>query len=778
MDFSKIHPDGSDQVVKDWTDLRDRPYTASLAVLKSAVVPERTMLRPADSLACEFGFGTRNQGRTGRCTGYALAALVDLQRCHQALRDGSPKACDGEIVSADMLYWMGAFHDQYAVRGDGPDSGNGSGNGAPPPEGLRSLRSVIKGFYHHGVCFDMPTPCEEEEAAKRWRSRCYQPPAAGSSEPRFPTVLQAKAARGIGLGAYYRVAPILNDFHAAINEVGGILVSANVHKGWWKATEGTIPHEQSMIGTHAFVLVGYDDHGFLVLNSWGPQWGGYQRKDGGRPIAGVARWAYADWAENIVDAWVLRLGVSAPSAFDKTIGEQGALRVYGQTRSRTPPCFELIGHFMHLDDGRHVTHGAYPSFPDVWQKTADYLAAEFARAEAGNKKTDAGDKKTEAGDKRAKAGVKKAQAGDDKSEACDDEGYRGVLVWIPGSLEDIKTAFELAALRKNHIKTLHLYPYSVFWCARFVDKSVEVLGTVFRSCKEQAGDDQRHLDLVIEDSIGGIGRAFWRDLEHGAAEAVLTSAHGDRKAAIGPAGNVLLDIVELCELTGAELHFVVEGAGALVLHEILANWNALVAMRRQDGVADVKAGELDLERHIATLSLVMPAIGIDQARKHILKLVRKMNSGKGLPALPVPAFDPVTQRTGDVAAGTEPLPARIYVPDARLEERVGFSSYGKSILHLVANAFMERRPVPREDAGEAADEPSIGRPREEPQVLLGMNAARTRSGRGTQTAFSLIGDISDPRFQSGRVPQTAMSSDPAIPAEIFRTIRTLSTKNA
>jgi len=736
MDFSKIHPRG-DYVERDWTDLRDRPYTPSLAVLKSAVVPERAMLRAVADRRSEFAFGVRHQGQTGRCTGYALAALIDLQRCHQALREGAPSACDGEVVSADMLFRMGAFHEFY-----GPRNGARLPKERDEPTGLRSLRSVIKGFYHHGVCFDMPTLCAEEEAQKRWRSACYMHPdeAATTKLPSFPTVPQAKAARAIALGAYYRVEPILNSFHAALNEVGAILVSANIHDGWYKPRDGEIPHEDvARIGTHAFVLVGYDDVGFLVLNSWGPEWGGYQPRGTLDSLAGVARWHYADWAENIVDAWVLRLGVSAPSAFDKSIGEQGAMRLFGQVESRTPPCFELVGHFMHLDDGRYVDHGSYPSFPDVWQKTAAYLSTALSR-------------------ERRKNSAPPKKAAD----------YRGILVWIPGSLEGIKTAFELAALRKNTIKSLGLYPYSIFWCSRFVDKSMEVLGTVFRGCKEQAGEDQKHLDLVIEDSISGIGRAFWRDLERGAAEAVTHAPDGRNGSLPGPAGDILLDIVRLCEETGAELHLVVEGAGALVLDRLLADWSTLVEMRRANPEKDRPAPTVTLTDCLSSLSLVMPAIGMAKANDHILPLVEQMNRDRRQKSSPVPAFDPVKLRRDEKPSRTKPLPARIYVPDIALEERIGFSTYGKSILHLVANAFAERIPVP----SSGCDDPAT-RDKPPPQTLLGMHKACAESPAGAQAAFSLIQTASDPRYASGRVPQTAISADPGITAEIFRTIRTL-----
>src|SRR5215469_6300144 len=50
---------------------------------------------------------------------------------------------------------------------------------------------------------------------------------------------------------------------------------------------------------HAFLLIGYDEIGFWILNSWGDTWG----------RAGFANLSYADWEANGMDAWVGQLGV-------------------------------------------------------------------------------------------------------------------------------------------------------------------------------------------------------------------------------------------------------------------------------------------------------------------------------------------------------------------------------------------------------------------------------------------------------------------------------------
>ena len=52
-------------------------------------------------------------------------------------------------------------------------------------------------------------------------------------------------------------------------------------------------------GGHAYCLVGYNETGFLVQNSWGTEWG----------KGGFATLPYEDWLDSAYDAWVARPGV-------------------------------------------------------------------------------------------------------------------------------------------------------------------------------------------------------------------------------------------------------------------------------------------------------------------------------------------------------------------------------------------------------------------------------------------------------------------------------------
>ncbi|MCK0126423.1 C1 family peptidase, partial [Gelidibacter sp. F2691] len=667
-------------------------------------------------------FSVRNQGNSGRCVGYALANLIDIQRHLQHVNGGDPNGTapsqTEDITSADMLYRMAHFHDRYpaleAVKAD-------------DREGILTLRSAIKGFYHHGACLDWPFPTTPPDAT-RWQSDCYlrDGPDIGR---RFTSVEQARNARDIGLGAYFRLASVLNHFHAALNDAQAVLVSANVHDGWLQAVPNkngviTWPPSKGKMGTHAFVLTGYDEHGFHVLNSWGPEWGGYKGQ------AGIGLWNYDDWARNVIDGWVLRLGVPAPAAFGASVGEKGSKGVVGKIRSGSTPCFELVGHYMHLDDGYHVSSGSYPSFSDGWSRTQEHLAPKL----------------------------------DPKADPSDPDKYRGILLWIPGSLEGIKPAFSAAVARKNAIKALGLYPYTIFWCNSFVEKSLEVLESLFDSCMSQAGETAEHLDELIENRVRGVGRAFWRDIEMSAMRALKGTGelpferHLDRSYSVtGVVGDFLHSLLDLKEETGCELHIVAEGAGALMVHEMLS-------LLRPDMPPPFSQPGVDFrETWFDTMHLAHPAIGLPRAQNVLLPRIAKMNGPlDGKRRRKTTARKPVVQ---SLLTAAEKVPARIYVPTEDLEERVCFGGYGKSVLHLVSNAFEDRYPLPR-----GTDAPDAGaylkaRP------FLGMASLADNDAAVSSGAVFRLNRILDQKHDLERIQQSTLNDDQTITNSIFECIK-------
>lgn len=296
--------------VSDIPDFRDHYYIPALVQLAPIIPP------PKNSYIL-------NQGKEGACTGFGLAAVINLlnQRRNSPVR-----------VSARMLYEMARKFDcwpgeEYA----------GS-----------SCRGAIKGWYSMGVCSEGKAPYKVGE--KNWHL----------------DIDRAKDARNNTIGAYHRLQKNIVHMHAAMNEVGVIYASAMVHAGWSEnnVKSGVIKQSKDMIGGHAFAIVGYDANGFWIQNSWGPEWG----------KRGLAHWSYEDWQDNVRDAWVVRLALPTPQLWGRGHDSDTYSTEKSGIFSRGPRRDEIAGHFIHIDDGEFHDSGKYWSNLRDVQETARHIA--------------------------------------------------------------------------------------------------------------------------------------------------------------------------------------------------------------------------------------------------------------------------------------------------------------------------------------------------------------------------------------------------------------------
>lgn len=288
----------------------------------------------------------RHQRASLTCTGCALAAAIELQLARGADaaaakgRAGGKKADAPAVrmVSERMLYECARLNDEWIDGGAGGSS----------------LSGAIRGFYQNGVCGRDDAP----DTPGRWSL----------------TRDMARAARSVTLGAYLRVPPDLHAFRAALAEVGAVLVSAHIHKGWEAPRKGEITPGQPRVGMHAFVLIGYDDKGFLLQNSWGTDWGGFKGRKG------IARWSYEDWGESLIEAWVLQLAPSNPGTFDLRPRVAARAAAAGRSGPLPPPRrHSLIGHLVNVEARGFVDSGAIGAGLGALRETALYLATPEAR---------------------------------------------------------------------------------------------------------------------------------------------------------------------------------------------------------------------------------------------------------------------------------------------------------------------------------------------------------------------------------------------------------------
>jgi hypothetical protein len=265
----------------DRLDFRDLPYRPPLRSLEP-VWPGDAVIAANLQGYIKAGL-VRDQGTEGACTGFGLTCVANYLLWIRHAQSGTEEPFVS--VSPRMLYELARRYDEWP----GVDY-----------EGS-SCRGALKGWNKHGVC-----------AESRW------PYALGpDGKPIFvpPKTGWERDAASRPLGVYYRVdkASVV-DLQAALNDIGAVYVSANVHDGWDRllgTTKRPLPKAHASLpviapptdpkswGGHSFALVGYNAAGFVVQNSWGELWG----------ARGFAVLPYEDWVEHGTDAWVCALGV-------------------------------------------------------------------------------------------------------------------------------------------------------------------------------------------------------------------------------------------------------------------------------------------------------------------------------------------------------------------------------------------------------------------------------------------------------------------------------------
>jgi hypothetical protein len=261
----------------DRLDFRDKAYLPPLRSLAPRFPDDATIARFLPAYV-KAGL-VLDQGREGACTGFGLACVINFLTFVRSL--GSTPRGEFRPASPRMLYELARRYDEW--RGE-----NYEGS---------SCRGALKGWHKHGVCAEDLWPYRDK---------------AGKVRLMIPDAAWAADAVTRPLGVYYRIDKrSVVDVQAAIQQIGAVYVSARVHDGWDRVPEGPAPksHDEVPVigpavnpknsGGHAFALIGYNEHGFIVQNSWGSGWG----------AGGFAVMPYRDWVSSATDAWAVALGV-------------------------------------------------------------------------------------------------------------------------------------------------------------------------------------------------------------------------------------------------------------------------------------------------------------------------------------------------------------------------------------------------------------------------------------------------------------------------------------
>lgn len=476
-------------VVPDVFDARDLDYRARLQV-----IPKVVDCRPEDRYVME------QVGNS--CTGHAVAAMVNAILAQQA---------DPTHVSPYMLYALARRYDEFEGEAD-----VGS-----------SLRGALKGWYYHGLLPDAKWP----------RLRMKRPPDLDADGP------VSRLAMERPLGAFYRVnAMRLDDMQSAVNELFGIVASASIHDGWahprvMKRKVAGELQEMNVItrsgaskalGGHAFCIVGYDDVGFLVQNSWGSDWA----------KGGFATLPYDDWLESGYDAWVARPGV--PSVVSQRVRSrilaQGVGR--GLVEAAGPDTQLLAGHVVNLgNNGRLSQNGKFISTRLQVDRIFDQLA----------------------------------QHHDEWSP-----DRRRVVLYAHGGLNSESTGLDIAQRQLNWWLSNHVYPITFAWETGVTETLEDQLADLIVG-KTPAGGFRLDLFEQVDRMIEKLARRtltwVWDEMKENAAHA-CDPLPQDRSSLTDdqiPGGSLV--VARLAgyrqEHPDVEIHLVGHSAGSIFLRGII-----------------------------------------------------------------------------------------------------------------------------------------------------------------------------------------------------------------
>ena len=468
----------------DRIDLRDWYYQPALislpdAYLSCPLIPRARIL---------------DQGREGACTGFALAAVVNFLRTRQG---------QTARVSPRMLYELARRYDEWPG-----EAYEGS-----------SARGAIKAWVKHGVC----------------RETSWKPTQHGIQNMTDAVIAEAMQAPG---GAYYRIRPgDVRDMHTALNETGILYATLMVHSGW--AAPGTeqgartlnvnvegrrtpyrfpvIRRSGSADGGHAIAIVGYTPQGFVIQNSWGPDWG----------LDGFAFLPYEDFLMHATDVWVAQMGV--PVTLDLWAGDRGISNAGFQRASRAIPLSEIRPYVIDV-----ANNGELSDSGEYWTTESD-LARLF-----------------------------------DETIPARTQGWkkRRILLYLHGGLNSESASAKRIVAMRDVMLDNEIYPLHIMWESDFLSSVANLFTDLFTEADKLAGGGfldnlTEAKDRVLELTLARAGFKLWGEMKENAQ---LASEHPHNKGAI----QLVAQYVALAKQKLAshdkinwELHIVGHSAGSI-----------------------------------------------------------------------------------------------------------------------------------------------------------------------------------------------------------------------
>jgi len=351
----------------------------------------------------------------------------------------------------------------------------------------------------------------------------------------------ATAARKTPGGAYYRVTHRqIRDMHAALSEAGILYMTLMVHAGWHNpgpatytvsyvehgnVRERTLPiitRQGRADDGHAVAIVGYTETGFIIQNSWGPQWG----------AGGFALLPYEDYLLHATDVWVAQLGV--PISVDTWNVQK--VDTAGLSRATENIPLDTIRPFV-IDLGNN---GELSDKGEYWTTTAD-LARLF----------------------------------DEEIPKRSENWTRPrLMLYLHGGLNDERgVAKRIVAFRDVFLEN-QIYPLHVMWESGLAESLRGILHDLFTDVDERAGAVPEWLrkvrdglveakDRTFELTAAGPGTALWSEMKENARLASKHPAHEGGMELLAKAARTVMKSAGAKIASTWELHVVGHSAGSI-----------------------------------------------------------------------------------------------------------------------------------------------------------------------------------------------------------------------
>jgi pimeloyl-ACP methyl ester carboxylesterase len=498
----------------DRVDFRDRLYSPPLRSLPPLWPPRDIIERNLES----YKDYILDQGTEGACTGFGLAAVINFiywsgwrEKLLAAAKGQEAKLLKERppLVSAPMLYHNARLYDEW----EGSDY-----------EGS-SCRGAMKGWHKHGVCENGLWKKGARMQPDDWRHDAARRP----------------------LGAYYRVdARSIADMQAALFEVRSVYCSATVHEGWREPSDKSkidgiklarIRFEKDTIGGHAFALIGYTSEGFIVQNSWGPDWG----------TGGFALLSYEDWIKNGFDAWVAAVG--APMSIESSA-----------TATRTSLIAQAGNMVKPISQFVRATSQAAAAKP--WTEERAYRHAIVL----GN---DGKLIQRLVGAANPSAALQHVT----QSEVAA-SGHKKLVIYVHGGLNDEAAAINRARRLGPWFDANGIHPLFIVWRTGFMESLGAIAQDEIAKYEEQLKEIQsKGLGDVVDAAVKALkeakDRAFEMAAEKLIGKAVWSQMKQNAERASGPGSALAQMLKALSVHNGMRFHLLGHSAGSIMIGHLL-----------------------------------------------------------------------------------------------------------------------------------------------------------------------------------------------------------------